>query len=356
MVALRPGAPEFSVGDFIWQEIKHLSKDPKNICSYSPYIMYMIEKVAKTDFPKNVTHNPLKLNPSKNTQLPPPRVEQAPRHEAEITEKGAAQLDQPQAGAQAVTGLTGAKHRSDWWGGWEHGRPHRSTSPLRKFLNFIFGMCKSQHDIQVEQQRSRRANKQMRDTMKLMHNAQGFQPPRSPPSPESPQVEIPSFEDRMRGWANSNMLNQYGPMFFESEHGQGSSSSAPLPPPPPPPPFAPPSPPDVDGSSHYMEEEQAPPPPPPPEQGQDWGARFSAEIFGYNPYYYGKNGTPIAHPSQITISDSIYLNTPLHWIFDNSQIGESSHEGDRSQGQRSATASSPSPSWMLDDKGGEDSD
>jgi hypothetical protein len=38
----------------------------------------------------------------------------------------------------------------------------------------IFGMCRSQHDIQVEQQRSRRANKQMRDTMKLMHNAKGF--------------------------------------------------------------------------------------------------------------------------------------------------------------------------------------
>jgi hypothetical protein len=65
MVALRPGAPEFSVGDFIWQEIKHLSEDPKKICSCSPYIMYMIEKVAKTEFPKNVTHKPLKLNPSK---------------------------------------------------------------------------------------------------------------------------------------------------------------------------------------------------------------------------------------------------------------------------------------------------
>jgi hypothetical protein len=131
----------------------------------------------------------------------------------------------------------------------------------------------------------------MRDTMKLMHNVQGFQPPRSPPSPESPQVEIPSFEDRRRGWANSDMLNQYGPMFFKSEQGQGSSSSAP----PPPPPFAPP-PPDVAGSSHYMEEEQAPPP---PEQGQDWGTCFSAKIFGYNPYYYGG----------------------------------SSHQGDRSQGQ-----------------------
>jgi hypothetical protein len=43
--------------------------------------------------------------------------------------------------------------------------------------------------------------------MKLMHNAQGFQPPRSPPSLESPQVEIPSCKDRIRGWANSDMLN-----------------------------------------------------------------------------------------------------------------------------------------------------
>jgi hypothetical protein len=43
----------------------------------------------------------------------------------------------------------------------------------------------------------------------------------------------------------------------------------------------------------------------------------------YNPYYYGKNSAPIAHPSQITISDSIYLNSPLHWILDNSQIGGS---------------------------------
>jgi hypothetical protein len=107
MIALRSGAPEFSVGDFIWQEIKHLFEDPKNICSYSPYIMYMIEKVAKTEFPKNVTHKPLKLNPSKNPQFPSPRVEQAPGHEEEIFEEGAARLDQPQAGTHAVTGLTG---------------------------------------------------------------------------------------------------------------------------------------------------------------------------------------------------------------------------------------------------------
>jgi hypothetical protein len=94
MVASRSGAPEFSVGDFIWQEIKHISKDPKKICSYSPYIMYMIEKVAKMEFPKNVTHKPLKLNPSKNPRLPSPRVEQDPSHAEEIIEEGSTQLPQ----------------------------------------------------------------------------------------------------------------------------------------------------------------------------------------------------------------------------------------------------------------------
>jgi hypothetical protein len=67
----------------------------------------MIEKVAKTEFPKNVTHKPLKLNPSKNPRFPSPRVEHAPGHEEEIFEEGAAQPDLPQAGAQTVTGLTG---------------------------------------------------------------------------------------------------------------------------------------------------------------------------------------------------------------------------------------------------------
>jgi hypothetical protein len=109
MVALRPGAPEFSVGDFIWQEIKHLSEDPKKICSYNPYIMYMIENVAKMEFPKNVTHKPLKLNPSKNPRFPSLRLEQEPGHEAEITKEGATRSDQPQSGPQAVTGLTGGE-------------------------------------------------------------------------------------------------------------------------------------------------------------------------------------------------------------------------------------------------------
>jgi hypothetical protein len=69
----------------------------------------MIEKVAKTEFPKNVTHKPLKLNPSKNPRIPSPRVEQAPGREEEIFEEGAARPDQPRAGTQTVTGLIGVE-------------------------------------------------------------------------------------------------------------------------------------------------------------------------------------------------------------------------------------------------------
>ena len=68
MVAMRPRAPQFSVGDFIWQEIKNLSENPQKICSYSPYIMYMIWKVTGTKFPSDVKHKPLK-----------PPVNRAPR-------------------------------------------------------------------------------------------------------------------------------------------------------------------------------------------------------------------------------------------------------------------------------------
>jgi hypothetical protein len=79
MIALSPGADPFSVGDYIWQEIKYLSEDPKKICNYNPYIMYMIERVTRVEFPKDVTHKPLRPNPVKNPIVP------SPEREPEIT-------------------------------------------------------------------------------------------------------------------------------------------------------------------------------------------------------------------------------------------------------------------------------
>jgi hypothetical protein len=67
----------------------------------------MIEKVAKVEFPKNVTHKPLKLNPSKNPMFLSPIAEQAPNHEEGNVEEGATQQPQQQTGPQTVIGQTG---------------------------------------------------------------------------------------------------------------------------------------------------------------------------------------------------------------------------------------------------------
>jgi hypothetical protein len=112
MIALCPGADPFSVGNYIWQEIKYLLEDPKKIYSYNPYIMFMIEKVTRVEFPKDVTHKPLRPNPLKNPIVP------SPEREPEITaDEGADwQPYQQRPTTQVDTGLTDASHRSDRWG------------------------------------------------------------------------------------------------------------------------------------------------------------------------------------------------------------------------------------------------
>ena len=80
---MRSGEPQFSVGDFIWQEIKNLSENPQKICSYSPYIMYMIKKVTGTRFPNDVKHKPLRPPVSKNPIMPSPEAPELEEHEIE---------------------------------------------------------------------------------------------------------------------------------------------------------------------------------------------------------------------------------------------------------------------------------
>ncbi|RLN08620.1 hypothetical protein C2845_PM11G02970 [Panicum miliaceum] len=133
---MRPGSPQFSVGDFIWQEIKKVSENPQKICNYSRYIMYMIKKTTGINFPSDVSHKPLRPPVSKTPRIPSP----------------------PAA------------------------------------ADFLVGMCKSQRDIEVEQKRQWRASKKERDSTKMMHNSMNLQPPHSPISPTPPEVEVPSVE------------------------------------------------------------------------------------------------------------------------------------------------------------------
>jgi hypothetical protein len=43
---MRDGAPDFSVIDFVWEEIKGISMNPQNNCSFALYIMFNIEEVT----------------------------------------------------------------------------------------------------------------------------------------------------------------------------------------------------------------------------------------------------------------------------------------------------------------------
>ena len=101
MAAMRPGEPEFSVGDFIWEEIKYISENPQKICSYSPYIMYMIKKVSGITFPSDVKHKPLRPPMNKTPRLPSPPAEE--REEVEIQVE-----DQHQPEPLGGGGLTGS--------------------------------------------------------------------------------------------------------------------------------------------------------------------------------------------------------------------------------------------------------
>jgi hypothetical protein len=73
MVAMKPGEPAFNVGDFLWQEIKNSSENPQRLCSYSPYISYIIKKVTQRAYSNDTKHRPLQPKPSRTVRVPSPQ-------------------------------------------------------------------------------------------------------------------------------------------------------------------------------------------------------------------------------------------------------------------------------------------
>jgi hypothetical protein len=52
---------KFSVFDFMWEEIKAISKSSLKSCGYAPYIMHMIERVSGHTFGCDKEHHPLRI-------------------------------------------------------------------------------------------------------------------------------------------------------------------------------------------------------------------------------------------------------------------------------------------------------
>jgi hypothetical protein len=90
-----------------------------------------------------------------------------------------------------------------------------------------------------------------------------WRPQKEPPISNSKiphEVEIPTFEERVRSMANSGIMNEYDNMFLELD--EGSSSSAPPPPPP-----------GREGVYQPLDDPEAP---------ADWISRISTDIFGWS--------------------------------------------------------------------------
>jgi hypothetical protein len=156
---------EFSVFDFIWEEIKAISENPLKSCEYAPYLMHMIERVTTQTFFCEKEHHHLRI---KNDLRAP--VEDS---------KAAAPHSLPPRAARG------------------RGQPRdKPPSPIQKIFSLLFGICKSQHATDVRAQHERHERRKITKSVKEIRTHLNLQPPSSPiasDGEESPKIE--SFEE-----------------------------------------------------------------------------------------------------------------------------------------------------------------
>jgi hypothetical protein len=140
---------EFSIFDFIWEEINAISENPLKSYGYAPYLMHMIEIVTAQTFFCEKEHQPLRI---KNDLRAP--VEDL---------KAAAPYSSPPRAAR------GRGQQGD-----------KPPSPIQKNFSLLFGMCKSQHSTDVRAQYERRERKKITKSVKEIHTHLNLQP-HSPP-------------------------------------------------------------------------------------------------------------------------------------------------------------------------------
>jgi hypothetical protein len=114
LAAMAPNANgfEFSIFDFIWEEIKAISKNPLKSCRYAPYLMHMIERVIAQTFFCKKEHHPLRIK----NDLRAPVEESRPATPHSSPPRIARGRGQPR---------------------------DKPPSPIWKIMSLLFGMCKS---------------------------------------------------------------------------------------------------------------------------------------------------------------------------------------------------------------------
>jgi hypothetical protein len=169
LIVMAPNANgfDFSVFNFIWEEINAISENTLKSCGYAPYLMHMIERMTAQTFFCEKEHHPLRI---KNDLRDPMEDMRA-----------AASHSSPPSAARG-RGQQGNKH----------------SSPIRKIFNLLFGMCKSQHAADVRAQYERHERRKITKLMKEIRAHLNLQPPSSPIASEGEESsEIESFEARI---------------------------------------------------------------------------------------------------------------------------------------------------------------
>jgi hypothetical protein len=196
---------EFSVFDFIWEEIKAISENPLKSCGYDPYLMHMIERVTARTFLCEKKHHPLRI---KNDLRAPveDKIAAVPHSSPPRAARGRGQ------------------------------QRDKNPSPIQKIFSLLFEICMSQQAANVKAQHERRERKKITKSMKEIRAHLNFQPSSSPiasEGEESPEIE--SFEGRIARFADETSVQQwYGEASFSGfsfDYGvmAGASSSHPPP-------------------------------------------------------------------------------------------------------------------------------
>jgi hypothetical protein len=207
LAAMAPNANgfEFSVFDFIWEEIKAILKNLLQSCGYAPYLMHMIERVRARTFFCEKEHHPLRI---KNDLRAP----------VEDMRAVASHSSPPRA-------AIGRGQQGD-----------KPPSPIWKFFSLLFGICKSQHAADVKAQHERHARRKYTKLIKEICAHLDLQPPRSSiasDGEESPNIE--TFEERITHFDEETPVQQwygdasFGGFGFDLGGIVGASSSHPPP-------------------------------------------------------------------------------------------------------------------------------
>jgi hypothetical protein len=158
---------EFTIFDFIWEEIKAISENPLKSCGYAPYVMHMIERVTPQTFLCENEHHPLQIKNDLRALVEDLR---------------------------AVIAHSSPPRPSRW-----RGQPRdKPSSPIQKIFSLLFGMCKSQHAADVKAPHERCERKKITKSMKEICAHLNLQPPSSTiasEGEESPKNK--SFEKRI---------------------------------------------------------------------------------------------------------------------------------------------------------------